>query len=62
MDKKVLSIILIVVGGFFVVLPHSVHTSLGLSLVSHTVHVIFGLVCFVVGVIVGKHVKIKGLN
>ncbi len=49
MVKKALSVILIILGIFFALLPHSVHTSLGLNF-PHVYHVSFGVVAGVIGV------------
>ncbi|MFY9484597.1 MAG: hypothetical protein WAP74_03170 [Patescibacteria group bacterium] len=49
MAKKVLSVVLIILGVFFALLPHSVHTSLGLNF-PHVYHVSFGVVAGVIGV------------
>ncbi len=46
--KKVLSVILIIVGLFFTLIPHSVHLLFGLN-VPHMYHVIFGLIAGGIG-------------
>lgn len=48
MVKKTLSIILIVIGVFFALLPHTVHVALGFNL-PHIYHVGFGLVAGAIG-------------
>lgn len=48
MAKKVLSVVLIILGVFFALLPHSVHTSLGLNF-PHVYHVGFGVVAGAIG-------------
>ena len=47
--KKIFSWILIAVGAFFAFLPHSVHIAVGANYVDHVYHVIFGIICLVIG-------------
>ncbi|MES2953463.1 MAG: hypothetical protein V4674_02795 [Patescibacteria group bacterium] len=47
--KKIISWALVLVGAFFAFLPHSVHVSVGASYVEHMYHVIFGVICLVIG-------------
>jgi len=48
MTKKVFSIVLIILGVFFALFPHSVHESLGLTF-PHVYHVGIGVVAGAIG-------------
>lgn len=48
MAKKVLSVVLIILGVFFALFPHSVHESLGLTF-PHVYHVGIGIVAGAIG-------------
>ena len=48
MTKKIISWLLILVGAFFALAPHSVHLSLGLN-AAHVYHVSFGAISLIVG-------------
>lgn len=46
-------IILLVVGAFYVAMPHSIHISSGIGFgLSHSLHILLGIVLLVAGIIV----------
>ena len=47
--KKIISWVLAAVGAFFAFLPHSIHTAVGASYVTHQYHVAFGIACLIAG-------------
>ena len=63
MDKGLIGKILLVVGAYYVVFPHSIHMMyspdylLGLGQ-AHMVHVIFGIALAVYGIYLGKLIKV----
>lgn len=51
--KKILSIVLILVGLFYAIVPHNTHVSSGLGFgADHTVHIALGVILLIVGVVV----------
>lgn len=51
--KLILGIVLLIIGGFYALLPHTVHLSTGLDFgLSHLYHVIIGIVLLVIGIVV----------
>ncbi len=54
MPKKVIGVVLLLVGAFFAFLPHSVHVSVGASYVEHMYHVAGGIVALIVGAVLLK--------
>ena len=52
--KKVLGVILILVGLFYALVPHETHVSLGIGFgAEHTVHVGLGVVLIIIGLVLG---------
>ena len=47
--KKIISWILVAISAFFAFLPHSIHTAVGASYVTHPVHMAFGVICLIAG-------------
>ena len=51
--KLILGIILLIIGAFYALLPHTVHMSSGIGFgLSHTIQVIIGVIALVIGVLV----------
>lgn len=51
--KLILGIILLIIGAFYAFIPHSMHIASGIGFgLSHTVHVIIGVIALVIGVLV----------
>ena len=51
--KLILGIILLIIGAFYALMPHTVHISSGIDFgLSHGVHVVIGIILLVIGVIV----------
>lgn len=58
MTEKVVGVVLVLLGLFYALAPHSVHVSSGLGLgLDHIIHVVLGLVLLVVGAYVGWFMK-----
>lgn len=50
---SIIGIILLLIGAFYALVPHSVHISSGIGFgLSHGVHVVLGIVFIVIGIIV----------
>ena len=51
--KLILGIILLIIGAFYALIPHSVHIASGIGFgLSHLYHVIIGIVLLVIGLLV----------
>lgn len=51
--KLILGIILLIIGAFYALMPHSLHVSSGISFgLSHLYHVIIGVIVLIIGIIV----------
>lgn len=49
----ILGIILLVIGAFYALLPHTTHIASGIGFgLSHTVHVTIGIIALIIGVLV----------
>lgn len=50
--KLIIGIVLLIIGAFYALMPHSVHISSGLDFgLSHVIHILFGTVLIVVGIV-----------
>jgi len=50
--NSIIGIILLVIGAFYALMPHSMHISSGIDLgLSHSTHVIIGIVLLVIGIV-----------
>jgi len=51
--KLILGIILLVIGAFYALMPHTLHIASGIDFgLSHGVHVVIGIILLVIGAIV----------
>ncbi len=51
--KLVLGVILLLVGLFYVLAPHTLHVSTGLAFgLDHTMHIVLGVILIIVGIVV----------
>lgn len=49
----IIGIILLLIGGFYTLMPHTVHLSTGLAFgLTHTTHIIIGVIALIIGIIV----------
>ena len=49
----IIGIILLIIGAFYALLPHTIHMSSGLGFgLSHGIHLIIGIVVLIIGVVV----------
>ncbi len=49
----IIGIILLLIGGFYALLPHTIHMSSGIGFsLAHTAHIIVGAVSLIIGIVV----------
>ena len=52
MIKKIIGVLLLIIGAFYTFMPHTIHISSGLGFgLSHTMHLTIGIILLVAGVL-----------